>query len=91
MLFTRRYGINGGQGAPQTLDLPIAAKGEFATMTANIAQPLAQGNSPRGMLRLMLAERRLFPRGSADWKWRTSAARKYVNMIRGVPVDQWSK
>ncbi len=59
-------------------------------MTANIAQPLAQGNSPRGMLRLMLAERRVFPPGSLDWQWRTSAAWKYVNLIRGVPVDQWS-
>jgi hypothetical protein len=43
------------------------------------------------MLHLMLAERRLFRRGSLDWQWRTSAARKYVNLIRGVPVDQWSE
>lgn len=59
-------------------------------MLQDIHQPLSFGNSARAMLRLMLAERRAFSRGSPDWEWRTNAARRYISIIRRVPVNQWS-
>jgi hypothetical protein len=58
-------------------------------MKPKIAQVLPPDNSARAMLRRMLAERRAFPPATADWEWRTNAARKYVNLIRRVPVNQW--
>jgi len=45
----------------------------------------------RMMLRRMLSERRAYPRGTADWAWRTLAARKYVWLIRKVPVMEWAQ
>lgn len=43
----------------------------------------------RQNLRLMLHERRMFPRGSLDWQWRTRAARKYLAIIRGISTIEW--
>lgn len=44
----------------------------------------------RENLRQMLAQRRQFPRHSAEWNWRTRAARKYVWIILGLPTTEWS-
>ena len=43
----------------------------------------------RALLRVMLAERRLFPKHSADWAYRTRAAMTYIRLIRSIPVDDW--
>lgn len=43
----------------------------------------------RQNLRQMLHERRMFPRGSMDWQWRTRAARKYLAICKGVPASEW--
>ena len=43
----------------------------------------------REHFRALMAERRNWPRGSADHEYRSRAARKLLNLIRGVPVDQW--
>ena len=43
----------------------------------------------REHFRALMADRRAWPRGSADWEYRSRAARKLLNLIRGVPVDQW--
>jgi hypothetical protein len=43
----------------------------------------------RTLLRQMLSERRAFKPGSLDWQWRTEAAREYVWLIMGKPVDEW--
>lgn len=43
----------------------------------------------RKLLRVMLAERRMFPKHSADWAYRTRAARTYIRLIRGIPTTQW--
>lgn len=45
----------------------------------------------RDWFRRMLRERRDFPRDSLDWEWRTAAARKYVWMMRGIPVVEWTE
>lgn len=37
----------------------------------------------------IMRERRAWPVGSADWDYRTRAARKLYWMIRGVPVIEW--
>ena len=37
----------------------------------------------------MMCERRMYPRGSQEWNWRTRSARKYVWLMRGVPVMEW--
>ena len=39
--------------------------------------------------RRLMRERRAFPVGSPDHKYRTRAARKLVWTIRGVPVAEW--
>lgn len=39
----------------------------------------------------MMSQRRAFPRGSQEHDWRTRAARKYVWMMRGVPVCDWKE
>jgi len=39
--------------------------------------------------RQMMRERRAFPRGSVEREWRTRAARKYVWMMRRIPVCEW--
>lgn len=39
--------------------------------------------------RALMAERRLWPRGSADHEYRTRAARKLIWLMRGVPTNQW--
>lgn len=43
----------------------------------------------KAALRRMLTERRRFDKDSMDYEWRTRAARKYVWMLRGVPVLEW--
>lgn len=43
------------------------------------------------LFRLMMAERRHFPRGSLEHEWRTRAARKYVWLMRAVPTTEWSE
>ena len=45
----------------------------------------------KDLFRRMLRERRLYPRGSDEWDWRTRAARKYAWILRGVPVNEWSE
>lgn len=45
----------------------------------------------REWFRLMLRERRAFPRDSLDWEWRTAAARKYLYLMRGIPVMEWTE
>jgi len=45
----------------------------------------------RQVFRQLMAERRAWPRGSADHDYRSRAARKLLNLIRGVPVNQWSE
>ncbi|MCA0846085.1 hypothetical protein [Salipiger thiooxidans] len=39
----------------------------------------------------MMTERREWPRGSADWEYRTEAARKYLWLHRGIPTCEWPK
>jgi len=43
----------------------------------------------REHFREMMRERRDWPRGSLDWNYRTRAARKYLWLHRGVPVQEW--
>ena len=43
----------------------------------------------RALFHEIMAERRRWPKGSADWDYRTRAARKLVWMIRGIPVIDW--
>ncbi len=43
----------------------------------------------RAMFALMLSERRAYPEGSPDWLYRTQAAMKYLNIIRGIPAKDW--
>lgn len=43
----------------------------------------------REIFRALMAERRQWPHGSADWMYRTRAARKLVWLIRGIPENQW--
>ena len=38
----------------------------------------------------MMAERKAYAPGSPDYEWRTSAARKLVWMMRGVPTMEWT-
>jgi hypothetical protein len=47
------------------------------------------GDMARKNFLQMMRERRMFPRGSQEWNWRTRAARKYVWLMRGVPVMEW--
>ena len=37
----------------------------------------------------MMRERRQYMRGSAEYEWRTKAARKYVWIMRDIPVSEW--
>ena len=37
----------------------------------------------------IMRDRRAWPKGSADHEYRSRAARKLLNLIRGIPVDQW--
>lgn len=39
----------------------------------------------------LMAERRHWPRGSADHDYRTRAARKLIWIMRGVPVSEWTE
>lgn len=43
------------------------------------------------LFRQIMRERRLYDRASAEWAWRTRAARKYVWIIRDVPPMEWSQ
>ena len=43
----------------------------------------------REHFRAMMRERRAFAPGSVDHAYRSRAARKLLNLIRGIPVDQW--
>lgn len=45
----------------------------------------------RQHFRQLMHERRDWPRGSAEWEWRTRAARKYLWIHRGVPANQWTE
>ena len=45
----------------------------------------------REWFRLMLRERRAFPMDSLDYEWRTAAARKYLWLMRGIPVKEWTE
>jgi hypothetical protein len=45
----------------------------------------------RAAFRAIMVERRQWPPGSADYEYRTRAARKLVWIMRGVPVDQWGE
>ena len=38
-----------------------------------------------------MAQRRRYPRGSMDYNALTRAARKYVWIMRGVPVNNWTE
>ncbi|MGL4406370.1 MAG: hypothetical protein ACRCT6_11450 [Notoacmeibacter sp.] len=42
----------------------------------------------RWNFRRMMAERRTWPKGSLDWRWRTSAARKHFWLYRGIPASR---
>jgi hypothetical protein len=44
-----------------------------------------------GWFRLMMQQRKEWPRGSAEHTWRTNAARKYYWQIKGRPVNTWEK
>lgn len=39
----------------------------------------------------LMAERRRWPRGTADHEYRTRAARKLVWLMRGVPTEEWAE
>ncbi len=39
--------------------------------------------------RCLMAERRAWPRGSADHEYRSRAARQLVWIMRGVPAIEW--
>lgn len=39
--------------------------------------------------RRMMQQRRKYNRGSAEWTWRTNAARKYLLLHRKVPTQEW--
>ncbi len=41
------------------------------------------------LFRDIMAERRQWPRGSADYEYRTRAARTYLLMHLKVPTTQW--
>jgi hypothetical protein len=41
--------------------------------------------------RALMAERRHFPRGSAEWSWRTRAARKFAWIMRKTPTAIWTE
>ena len=43
----------------------------------------------RDTFRSLMAERRQWPRGSADWVYRTRAAMRLVWIIKGKPVEGW--
>lgn len=43
----------------------------------------------RDYFHAVMRERRAWPRGSADWRYRTEAARKLYWIIRGVPALEW--
>lgn len=43
----------------------------------------------RAILLSLLAERKAWPKGSADWDYRSRACRRLWWIIRGVPVDRW--
>lgn len=44
----------------------------------------------RAAFRRMMADRRTQRRGSLEHEWRTNACRKYVRLMLGVPVNEWS-
>jgi len=43
----------------------------------------------RDYFKELMAERRMFRRGTAEHNWRTRAARKYVWLMRGIPTKEW--
>jgi|GEM_PF-4663298 len=45
----------------------------------------------RQLFHQMMRERRQFPRGSAEWEWRTRSARKFAWLVLGVPTNEWSE
>jgi hypothetical protein len=38
----------------------------------------------------IMADRRQWPPGSADWEYRSRAARRLVWIIKGIPAEQWA-
>lgn len=46
--------------------------------------------SERETFRDVMRQRRQWPKGSADYDYRTRAARKLVWMIRKVPTTEWA-
>ena len=44
----------------------------------------------RAHLRQCLAERRAWPRDSAEYAYLTRAARKYAWIVRRIPTTEWS-
>ena len=44
----------------------------------------------RAVFRRMMAERRAHRRDSLEHEWRTNACRKYLWLMLGVPVNEWS-
>lgn len=45
----------------------------------------------RENFRLLMAERRLYMRGTPEHDWRTRAARKFIWIMRDVPTTEWPK
>jgi len=45
----------------------------------------------RILFRNIMRERRRFAAGTAEHKWRSNAARKYVWLMRGIPTEQWKE
>lgn len=45
----------------------------------------------RAVFRTLMADRRKWPRGSADHDYRTRAARKLLWIMRGIPVSEWTQ
>lgn len=39
----------------------------------------------------IMTDRRKFPKHSADWQWRTRAARKLAWLMMGRPVEEWTE
>jgi hypothetical protein len=59
------------------------------TYTDERQQPLMTDQVAKGHFRRLVRERRGFEKWSLDYKWRTRAARIYLQMARGVPAEQW--
>lgn len=55
------------------------------------APTIATRHDPaRAEFQRILTERRAYPSGSPDHRYRTRTARKLVWLMRGIPVSNWS-